>query len=299
MIDRMVPKPNSRLLDSPNLVQSWPELITDRIYIRSTVALARELLPAVEHKMLIAESDGPWWSTTLAAVSGAVVAGIFSLIIWYLNRKRPNIVRVIESQRVSLLRIEPSIRSDLVTTFKGNTVTALTVVELVITNESQEVLKDVMLVVQFNSGTVILETELGGIPATCEPRNADIHVSIPLLNSRKLHREHVKVTVVCDGVATVISASGRGEGWSARLISHDYMIKRRLGCGVMAGILCVLLGSSGMLAALLFPAVSHALDSVGLAGATAGTCGSLTVVGTILYYRTVYRNPPPDIKDRS
>jgi hypothetical protein len=175
--------------------------------------------------VIFAEGAGLW--PILGPIGGAIVTGVVTLLIWWLNKKRPNKINVKEVDKLSLLRIAGTIRQRIKATFDDKPVVALAQTVFEISNASTETIRGIDLVLSFSEKTTILERELTGISA--DSIIADAHhlkVSIPFLNPHCHHGELLTVKVVSDGNDHRINVYGRGEGWSAVYITISETMKK-------------------------------------------------------------------------
>jgi hypothetical protein len=174
------------------------------------------------------------WIRDNAILFGGVVTptitGLFGLLVWWLNQKWPNKVRVREIDTVSFLDIAPSMRPRVVATFDGKPVQRLAQIEYSITSTCSDVLKDILLEVDFPNDTAILAADVDGVPANASVRKPDqITITIPFLNSYKHHHEIVIVKVLCDGKVSKTKVTGRGPGWSvSHTTAHRVVIVRAI-----------------------------------------------------------------------
>jgi hypothetical protein len=81
------------------------------------------------------------WMTILGPIGGALISALGALLIWWLNKKRPQHVDVLEIHRASLVDIASPVRSRIAVTFDGNPVKDLSQIALRITNSGADVLK--------------------------------------------------------------------------------------------------------------------------------------------------------------
>jgi hypothetical protein len=156
------------------------------------------------------------WDKVVGPLVGATVTGVFALVIWWLNVKRPTRILVQELDITSLIRIADTVRPRITATLDGKPVARLSQVEVSITNESAETIKDILIRFRFSELTEILECELSNDEATrtIESTN-ELLVAIPFLNSRRYHKDRVIAKLICDGPVRECTVTGRGEGWSA------------------------------------------------------------------------------------
>lgn len=191
---------------------------------------------------LFADVSDEWWMRILGPVSGALISGLVALLLWRLNRKRPNIIQVREMEFVSLLRVAETIQSRITTTLDGKCVARLSQIELAIMNASSETIKDISLRFTFPQDTLVLESEISGVTGQKSILNANqLSVTIPYLNACSYHSEILTVKILCDGDASAFEVDGRGEGWSTQRVTIDSIMRFRFGVGFALNIVPLIL----------------------------------------------------------
>lgn len=167
-----------------------------------------------------------WWVRVLGPVAGATVTGAVALIIWWLNRKRPNQLEVREVELTSLLKVGETIRPRIIATLDGQPIANLSQIEVAIMNRSLETIKDIAITFRFPQRTTVLECELSGVGGERRIVAPDeLTVTIPFLNAYRHHGDVVVAKILCDGEADAFTVAGRGDGWSARRTSIDSIIR--------------------------------------------------------------------------
>lgn len=185
--------------------------------------------------MLIVAQQLAEWDRVVGSLAGAVVTSVVALIIWWLNRKRPSKVLVQELDVTSLVRIAKTVSPRIITTLDGKPVAQLSQMELSISNETADTIKQIVLSFEFRESTEVLECELSTRDATqsIKERNR-LQIDIPFLNSRRHHGERVVAQIICDGSVRDCKISGRGEGWSAiHRTVQDRWLRRNIFDGAM------------------------------------------------------------------
>lgn len=108
------------------------------------------------------------WSKIIAAIAGAGISAAFGLLLWWLNKKKPNKIEVLTIRILSLVNVARTVRSRIVTTFDNRPIAALSQVEYAVTNTGPDTIADIVLNISFPTKTSILETELSGVASTKE-----------------------------------------------------------------------------------------------------------------------------------
>ncbi len=178
--------------------------------------------------MLLLAQEAFGWDKVLGPLAGACITGLFAIIVWWLNRKRPNKVLVQELEIDSLVRIAKTVRPRIVATLDGEAVAGLSQAEVSITNSGAETIKDIVLEFKFSPDTRVLECELSATDASKEivaPNT--LRISIPFLNSHRHHGDRLTAKIICDGDVDKYAVTGRGEGWSIDHKPVDAIIRFR------------------------------------------------------------------------
>lgn len=166
--------------------------------------------------MLLAEGNSaPTWMSFLGPIGGALVTGLVALLVWWLNKSKPQKLLVSEIDTFSLLHIAEKIKPRLAATLDGKPVGQLAQVEYKVTNGSEHTIRQAVISLEFPKETQILECELSGVDAKHSGESLNtVAISIAFINSFRHHRDCLSVKVVCDGGVTPVRVTGRGEGWS-------------------------------------------------------------------------------------
>lgn len=165
--------------------------------------------------------------------------GIVSLIGFLLSlllRKRPNRLVCKEVSRTSLVKIRKEFRDKINVSFNNNPVKDLAQVEMYIFNKGSEVIRDILLIVEFSKNTRVLIKSFEVFPenlavTTNSIENNQVKIKIPFLNPFRPHKHRIKLNIVCDGDIEKYKVIGSGEGWSVqslRFPSKKELKKRHL-----------------------------------------------------------------------
>ncbi len=177
---------------------------------------------------LLAQASDDWWPKILASMAGAAVTGFVALVIWWLNKKKPNIIKAQEVELGSLIHVAETVLPRIVVTFDDKVVANLSQLEAAITNDSHETLKDVVLKIDFPAKTTVLECQIAGITATYEiVVPSHVTIKIPYINSMKDHGDKIAIKVNCDGPIAGYTLTGRGDGWSAKHVTIRQLERRK------------------------------------------------------------------------
>jgi hypothetical protein len=169
--------------------------------------------------MLFADDPPAWVVSIFQGVVGAAIGAISTLLGIWVKRRRANLVRVREVEVSSILRIAATFRPHVAATFDATPVGNLSQIEMAITSDSSDPMKDISIRITFPEHTRVLQSEatLAGTTFPLVPGTSrEIIVNIPLLNSHRLHRETVTLRCLTDGEPTPEKVEGRGDGWSVR-----------------------------------------------------------------------------------
>src|SRR5262245_1234493 len=132
----------------------------------------------IENPENVKDSTDLW--KFLGPVVGAMVTGFITLIVWWLNRKKPFIIQIIENNKMSLLNIASSVRSRISATFDSRNIYRLTQIEYIIRNHGSDTVKNVNLEFCFGDKTQILECDVNGAAANKEVKDNDHKVVISI-----------------------------------------------------------------------------------------------------------------------
>jgi hypothetical protein len=123
----------------------------------------------------------------------------------------------------SLIRIKKAAGDRITVKFDAQEVKHLAQLELDITNQGVDPLKDFEFAVAFRDGTEILHIDGHGIPDNDDftisvqrlaPHRMKFHV--PYLNPFGKHKHRIRLGFMCDGDIDKVSVTGHGPGWSLK-----------------------------------------------------------------------------------
>lgn len=170
---------------------------------------------------MIPDSLTQWLYTNApAAWLSALVAIITcSFVLW--TRKKPNKIIIQDITQTSLVRVWPSVKSKISLTFDGQPITSLGQVDLEVSNEGSEVIKDPLFVIALPKSSNVLDVLLSpqSTGATKSIENNTVTISIPHLNPIREHGQLLFVSILVDGKTGPLKVTGTGEGWSTRHLS--------------------------------------------------------------------------------
>lgn len=192
------------------------------------------------------------WDWLFTEAGAGWVFGIVSLatlLVTSARRHRPGRVLVRDLHRTSLVRIRPDVRRRIAVAFDGATVSALGAIEVEVTNEGSDVIRDPQITIVFGGGARVLEAssakDHADLPVRVETREESVVVSLPFLNPFKDHRQGVRLSCVVDGSLRHVSVRGSGDGWSVvhkPLLDRQSFVKRQRAINRAMGAFLPLLG---------------------------------------------------------
>ena len=160
----------------------------------------------------------------MEVAAGWIVAAvaIIGLLLQWRARKRPRLLVCREVARMSLVSIKPKARDRITILFGDRPVANLAQLELDITNESNEVIRDIALAVKFHDDTRILDISYGAEPENLQVSTQSIEanraqVTIPFMNPNPEHKHRIRASIACDGSVEGVEVLGGGAGWSVRM----------------------------------------------------------------------------------
>ena len=170
-----------------------------------------------------------------------VLGWLTSIILFFIkfktDRKNPQRIVCREISQTSLVRIKKEALEHIAISFQGKPVDRLGYLELDVFNTGNEIIKSASIRFQFDSGTRLLSQT-----AKVEPNQSQeykigfsavtenvVDVTIPYLNPRKQHKQHILISFICDGDVSDVKVSGGAEGWSVdyQLPIQCRMLNRR------------------------------------------------------------------------
>jgi len=138
-------------------------------------------MDAAELLRWIFSEAGAGWVFGLVSLS--------ALLASFLRRRRPGRVLIRDLYRTSLVLIRPDVRERIGVTLDGSPVSSLGALELEITNEGSEVIRNAQVTIDFGAGTRVLEAsrsaDLADLPVGIERRDGSLVVTLPYLNPFK------------------------------------------------------------------------------------------------------------------
>ncbi len=171
---------------------------------------------------LLSQEIGPGMADGASVVAGITLTMVPVVVGYWLNRRRGNHVLVKEKDVRPLRSVDAWERSGHrpAPAQEGRAAAHLHQLLLEITNRSPETINDVALTLTFADGTEIVDVDFGGVPdhdspprvLSDSPPNV-VTITIPFLNSYRLHKDRVSVRLTCAGSPKLLVA-GRGKGWS-------------------------------------------------------------------------------------
>lgn len=168
------------------------------------------------------------------------VFGTVSLAVLFaswLSRRRVQKIVCEEAGKVSLIKIWDIVKDRIAISFDGTPVERLALLEVAISNEGMETIRDISLDVIFPQNTKVLKPdtqstpEIPGLSVGAQIEDNQLRVHIPYLNPRRKHKHKVRLRVVVDGDVEDVRIAGGGEGWSVeqvRIPSMKVLRKRAL-----------------------------------------------------------------------
>ncbi len=158
------------------------------------------------------------------SVLGAVTLTLMPVFLGYwLNKRRGRHILVRETNVEPITEVCPDPQKDCTETDDvENAPTRLSKVHLEITNQALDTIDNITLTLAFPEGTEVVDVLLN--PVTAPEAAAHLapstvsneaRITIPYLNSYKLHRDCLKATVTCDG-SPMLRVAGSGNNWSVR-----------------------------------------------------------------------------------
>ncbi len=168
------------------------------------------------------------------------VFGTVSLAVLFaswLSRRRAQKIVCEEAGKVSLIKILDIVKDRIAISFDGTPVEGLALLEIAISNEGMETIRDISLDVIFPQNTKVLKAdaqitpEIPGLCVDAQIEDNQLRVRIPYLNPRRKHKHKVRLRVVVDGDVENVRIAGGGEGWSVeqvRIPSMKVLRKRVL-----------------------------------------------------------------------
>ena len=173
--------------------------------------------------------------------AGWIVAAVamIGLFLQWRSRKRPRLLVCREVARMSLVSIKRKARDRIAILFDDKPVANLAQMEVDVTNDSNEVIRDIALHLRFHDETRILD-----ISYTPDPENLQVstqsveanaaQITIPFMNPSREHNHRIRASIVCDGDVEGIEVLGGGAGWSVKMKSlpSEQQARRRNGIGL-------------------------------------------------------------------
>ena len=166
-------------------------------------------------------SDGIWgWFSTNAPAAwiSALIATV-SLLLVLRSRKQPKKLVIREVKNSSLIKIWPGIRDKITVSFGDRQVGSLGQMEIELLNSGSEVIEHASCTLQLSKDAHVLGTVLRPeyIESTTLIEDSTIKINIPYLNPMREHEQVMKLSILVEGDAELVDASGMGQGWSVRL----------------------------------------------------------------------------------
>jgi hypothetical protein len=161
------------------------------------------------------------------------IFGVLTLMAFIITRKydfKPSRIVVEEKQRIEPVLVRKDIRERISISFDGREVNQLGQIFVDIFNEGNKTITNPILTIQFPEDIEILDGSLDdSLSGTVEKVRNIANIKFNFLNSRKEHRQVVKLSLVVNGAIGNIKVSGSGEGWSIRhiaLLTTEQLKKR-------------------------------------------------------------------------
>lgn len=162
------------------------------------------------------------FSNYVVFLFGIIFGVIGWLIVRLLSRQRPQIIKAIRKEQVSLLKIDSQVEKDIKLEYKGNPINSLHRTSLDLFNKGEETVKDFTLTIQTDTNDIqneILEKQLVDSNETEVPNSnfsfsdKSIQVNIKFLNPFRLYQDRLRLYIFSSNSIKIKDVRGRGPGW--------------------------------------------------------------------------------------
>lgn len=159
-----------------------------------------------------------WLYTNAPAAWIAAFVAVTGLLLRL--RKKPRRLVFRERRNSSLIRIWPTVRSQIKITFADRPIGRLGQIEGEVFNEGSDPIQHPTFTVNLPTAASILDARISpeGCGGKCEIQGNTATVTLDYLNPFQDHRQLFKVAILADGETTDVTVRGSGEGWSVRHI---------------------------------------------------------------------------------
>ena len=170
----------------------------------------------------------------IAAIVGAVVAGILALIAYVYQQRKGNRVIVNMLSQSPQITFSNSVQKKLEIIYNGKKVDNLVLTQFVIFNQGDKIIKPLILDVSvkpksgnFTFAELNISDPQEITKSIMDRETGAVAIERPYLNPKnKYQEEEIKVSVFSD-VELDFSVSGGGEDWATKLVGQDELDPKR------------------------------------------------------------------------
>ena len=161
---------------------------------------------------------------------GGIIAGVVGwLLVRWITRKRPRIIRLVRVSGVSLLEVDSEVKDDIAISYQGEPVSSLHRTEFLIKNASDQTIDDVEMTIYFQaSGLIDVDVQDSvaqrGTTATIVGSDDRMKVVLPFINSEKLYDDAVRIRTLSLNPIEVTKVTGGGREWKVEFVDRQRII---------------------------------------------------------------------------
>lgn len=162
-------------------------------------------------------------ATYIVFIAGIVVASVGWLISRYINRKRPQKIKLVRINEKSLLEISSELRDQVKVLYKDRETNSIFFTEFQLQNSGDEVVENVKLIVRLDNATILGSSVNDPILDRRNPHEAyfehgNLRIELPYVNSKRLYNDIITFEILSESPLKVIEVQGGGREWIASLV---------------------------------------------------------------------------------
>ena len=168
-------------------------------------------------------------SNYIVFIGGVVVTVVGWLLVRWITRKRPRIIRLVKASGASLLEVAAEVEDDIAILYQGEPVSSLHRTEFLVRNLSKQTIDDVEVTMHFQTSSLVdvkVQDSLAqrGTTATVLESDDRMKVVLPYINSEKIYDDEVRIRVLSLDPVEVTEVTGGGREWKVEFVDRQRII---------------------------------------------------------------------------
>jgi len=171
-------------------------------------------------------------ATYVVFVLGALFGVVSFFVSRWIGRKRPRKILLVKSGESSLIKVAPNVKDDIVIRYRDKPVESLYLTSFTLRNNSDDVIDDVRIQIEFEDTDVIdvdvVDRILDRASSVTQKSESSLEIRLPFLNPGKLYKDGIRVNVIALRPIKVKSVSGGGREWAVEFFDQEKVLRELL-----------------------------------------------------------------------